>query len=54
MEIKKILVNNQIVDFCTDINPEEIEENDFFSINDTTIDLSNTINTITNISRDDE
>ena len=49
MEIKKVLVDNEYVDFCTKIDLEEIEENDFNTLDENTIDLSNVIENVSKV-----
>ena len=49
MEIKKVLVDNEYVDFCTSIDLEEIEENDFNTLDENTIDLSNVIENVSKV-----
>lgn len=46
MEIKKILVNDEYMDFCTEIDLEEIEDNDYSLLNEDTVDLSSVIDNI--------
>ena len=49
MEIKKVLVDNEYVDFCTSIDLEEIEENDFNTLDENTIDLSGVVENVSKV-----
>lgn len=49
MEIKKVLVDNKCVDFCASIDLEEIEENDFNTLDENTIDLSDAVEDVSKI-----
>lgn len=49
MEIKKVLVDNEYVDFCASIDLEEIEENDFNTLDENTIDLSNVVENVSKV-----
>ena len=54
MEIKKLLVDEQYVDFCTKIDLEEIEQNDFNTLYEDTIDLSNVIENVSKVNAGDK
>ena len=54
MEIKKILVNGEYIDFCTEIDLKEIEDNDYSLLNEDTVDLSNVIDNVSMVNDGDD